>query len=58
MAVIDFSVSLPHSYLFVPRSRPERFAKALGSEADAVIIDPGTSLMPLGKPGTCGRRCQ
>jgi citrate lyase beta subunit len=27
------------SYLFVPGSRPDRFAKALASEADAVIID-------------------
>ena len=27
------------SYLFVPASRPDRFAKALSSDADAVIID-------------------
>lgn len=27
------------SYLFVPASRPDRFEKALASEADAVIID-------------------
>lgn len=27
------------SYLFVPASRPDRFEKALGSAADAVIID-------------------
>jgi citrate lyase subunit beta/citryl-CoA lyase len=27
------------SYLFVPANRPERYAKALGSGADAVIVD-------------------
>lgn len=30
---------LPRSYLFVPGNRPERFAKAHGSGADAVIVD-------------------
>lgn len=30
---------IPRSYLFVPGDRPERFAKALASGADAVIID-------------------
>ena len=29
----------PRSYLFVPGNRPERFAKAYASGADAVIID-------------------
>jgi citrate lyase subunit beta / citryl-CoA lyase len=29
----------PRSYLFVPGNRPERFAKAVASGADAVIID-------------------
>lgn len=29
----------PRSYLFVPGHRPERFAKALASGADAVILD-------------------
>lgn len=29
----------PRSYLFVPADRPERFDKALGSGADAVIVD-------------------
>ena len=29
----------PRSYLFVPGNRPERFAKALASEADAVVLD-------------------
>ena len=30
---------LPRSYLFVPGNRPDRFAKAVASGADAVIID-------------------
>lgn len=29
----------PRSYLFVPADRPERFAKALASGADAVVVD-------------------
>ncbi len=29
----------PRSYLFVPGNRPERFAKALASGADAVVLD-------------------
>lgn len=29
----------PRSYLFVPGNRPDRFAKALASGADAVIVD-------------------
>ena len=29
----------PRSYLFVPGDRPERYAKALASGADAVIVD-------------------
>jgi citrate lyase subunit beta / citryl-CoA lyase len=32
-------VTPPRSYLFVPGNRPERFAKACSSGADAVIID-------------------
>src|SRR5262245_33031533 len=31
--------ALVRSWLFCPGSRPERFAKALGSGADAVIVD-------------------
>jgi len=30
---------VPRSYLFVPADRPERYAKALASGADAVIVD-------------------
>lgn len=33
------SVPSPRSYLFVPGNRPERFAKALASGADALILD-------------------
>lgn len=33
------TVALARSYLFVPGNRPERFAKACASGADAVIID-------------------
>jgi citrate lyase subunit beta / citryl-CoA lyase len=32
-------MELPRSYLFVPGDRPERFAKALASGADAVVLD-------------------
>jgi citrate lyase subunit beta / citryl-CoA lyase len=31
--------ALPRTYLFVPGNRPERFAKALASGADAVVLD-------------------
>lgn len=37
--------------LFVPASRPERFAKALASGADAVIIDLEDAVSPADKPG-------
>jgi citrate lyase subunit beta/citryl-CoA lyase len=39
-----------HSYLFVPGNRPERFAKALASGADAVIIDLEDAVAPADKP--------
>jgi citrate lyase subunit beta/citryl-CoA lyase len=32
-------MSLPRTYLFVPGDRPERFAKALASGADAIVLD-------------------
>ncbi len=32
-------MTTPRSYLFVPGNRPDRFAKAYASKADAVIID-------------------
>jgi citrate lyase subunit beta / citryl-CoA lyase len=38
-----------NSLLFVPASRPERFAKALEAGADAVIIDLEDAVAPAGK---------
>lgn len=32
-------MNAPRSYLFVPGDRPERFEKALATEADAVVLD-------------------
>jgi citrate lyase subunit beta/citryl-CoA lyase len=34
------------SYLFVPGNRPERFAKALASGADAVVLDLEDAVAP------------
>lgn len=42
---------LPRSYLFVPADRPERFAKALASGADAVIVDLEDAVAPDAKHG-------
>ncbi|HMC16030.1 MAG TPA: CoA ester lyase [Albitalea sp.] len=39
----------PRSYLFVPADRPERYAKALASGADAVIIDLEDAIAPAAK---------
>ncbi len=39
----------PRSYLFVPADRPERFAKALASGADAVIVDLEDAVAPPSK---------
>ncbi|QOL48748.1 HpcH/HpaI aldolase/citrate lyase family protein [Massilia litorea] len=36
----------PRSYLFVPGNRPERFARAFGSGADAVIVDLEDAVAP------------
>ncbi len=36
----------PRSYLFVPGNRPKRFAKALASGADAVIVDLEDAVAP------------
>lgn len=41
----------PRSYLFVPGDRPERFAKALASGADAVIVDLEDAVAPAAKAG-------
>lgn len=40
---------LARSFLFVPANRPERFAKALASGADAVIIDLEDAVAPMEK---------
>ena len=40
---------IPVTYLFVPGDRPERFAKALQSGADVVILDLEDAVMPEAK---------
>jgi citrate lyase subunit beta/citryl-CoA lyase len=42
-------MSHPRSYLFVPADRPERFAKALASGADEVVIDLEDAVNPQDK---------
>ena len=39
----------PQTYLFVPGNRPERFAKALASGADRIIIDLEDAVAPADK---------
>lgn len=39
----------PHSYLFVPADRPQRYAKALASGAEAVIVDLEDAVAPADK---------
>jgi citrate lyase subunit beta/citryl-CoA lyase len=41
----------PLTYLFVPGNRPERFAKALASGADRVILDLEDAVAPADKAG-------
>ena len=41
--------TLPRSYLFVPGDRPERFAKALATAADAVVLDLEDAVAPTAK---------
>jgi citrate lyase subunit beta / citryl-CoA lyase len=40
---------IPRTYLFVPGNRPERFAKALASGADAVVLDLEDAVAPADK---------
>ena len=40
----------PRSYLFVPGDRPERYAKALASGADAIVLDLEDAVAPAAKP--------
>lgn len=42
--------SFARAYLFVPGNRPERFAKALASGADRVILDLEDAVLPADKP--------
>ena len=42
-------MDLPRTYLFVPADRPERYAKALASAADAVVIDLEDAVPAAGK---------
>jgi citrate lyase subunit beta/citryl-CoA lyase len=39
----------PRTYLFVPGNRPERFAKALASGADSVVLDLEDAVAPAAK---------
>jgi citrate lyase subunit beta/citryl-CoA lyase len=39
----------PRTYLFVPGNRPERFAKALASGADAIVLDLEDAVAPAAK---------
>ncbi len=45
------AMHLPATYLFVPGNRPERFAKALASGADQIIIDLEDAVAPGDKAG-------
>jgi len=40
---------IPRTYLFVPGNRPERFAKALASGADAIVLDLEDAVAPAAK---------
>jgi citrate lyase beta subunit len=46
----DPQTKLARSFLFVPGDRPERFAKAQASGADAVILDLEDAVGPSAKP--------
>jgi len=43
------AAALPRAYLFVPGDRPERYAKARASGADAVIVDLEDAVAPQAK---------
>lgn len=45
----DARLALAHSFLFVPGDRPDRYAKACASGADAVIIDLEDAVAPSAK---------
>ncbi len=46
---IPMSGDTPLTYLFVPGNRPERFAKAIDSGADRIILDLEDAVAPEGK---------
>ena len=46
---VTMAMHLPTTYLFVPGNRPERFAKALASGADRIIIDLEDAVAPADK---------
>lgn len=46
---MTLTTPLPTTYLFVPGNRPERFAKALASGADRIIIDLEDAVAPADK---------
>lgn len=52
------AIAHARSFLFVPASRPERIAKALASEAGAVIIDLEDAVSPDGKASARGQLLQ
>ncbi|MCX8997198.1 CoA ester lyase [Rhizobiaceae bacterium BDR2-2] len=43
--------AVPHSYLFVPGDRPERFARAAGSGAHRIVLDLEDAVGPDAKEG-------
>jgi citrate lyase subunit beta/citryl-CoA lyase len=49
------ALSSARSFLFVPANRPERFAKALASGADAVIVDLEDAVSSADKPVARGQ---
>ena len=52
------NLALARSFLFVPATRPERYAKALASGADAVIIDLEDAVAPADKAAARQRLAQ
>lgn len=50
MASAPHALAFARSLLFVPGNRPDRFSKALASDADAVIIDLEDAVAPADKP--------
>ncbi|MBY6260987.1 CoA ester lyase [Azospirillum sp. 412522] len=47
--MVPIPANLPVTYLFVPGNRPDRFDKALGSGADAVVLDLEDAVEPAAK---------